>query len=152
MIIIFQRHFRIEVSPLGQTQRRWKYPRCGCVCVKEPWLSFYTMALQLLQFMGAGLNQPETWSLSMFWQRTLPQCPNCLLDFFLQCFLNRLVVPVSSCFNGFFLVVSEAPWHNNPRDIVNIVGSGAFAALCWDQSKAAVGWTPSQYTLESTWG
>ena len=30
----------------------------------------------------------------------------------------------------FFLVVSEAPWHNNPRDIVNIVGSGAFAALC----------------------
>lgn len=71
---------------LGQTQRRWKYPRCGCVCVKEPWLSFYTMALQLLQFMGAGLNQPETWSLSMFWQGTLPQCPNCLLEVFFNVF------------------------------------------------------------------
>lgn len=149
MIIIFQRHFRIEVSP-------WVKPKGGenihvvvvCVCQGAMTIILYHGS-STPSVYGSRAESARNMEFVHVLARDFATMSQLPARSFFQCFLNRLVVPVSSCFNGFFLVVSEAPWHNNPRDIVNIVGSGAFAALCWDQSKAAVGWTPSQCTLES---
>lgn len=98
---------------LGQTQRRWKYPRCGCVCVcvKEPWL-FNSFSL-----WEQGWISQKHGVCPCFGKGRCHNVPTACSKCF-QCFLNRLVVPVSSCFTFFFSrgfrssLARQPTWHS----------------------------------------